>query len=50
MTPQQKALVAELRAADYPAAWQLTASASDDKLLARASQQAPRAQRLTAIT
>jgi hypothetical protein len=40
MTQQQKALIAELRAADYPAAWKLTASASDDKLLARASQQA----------
>lgn len=39
MTPQQRALVAELRAADYPAAWTLTASASDDKLVARAGQQ-----------
>jgi hypothetical protein len=42
MTPQQRALVAELRAADYPAAWKLTASASDDWLAARASQQAAR--------
>lgn len=33
MTPQQRALVAELRVADYPAAWTLTASASDDKLV-----------------
>jgi hypothetical protein len=42
MTPHQRALVAELRAADYPAAWKLTASASDDKLTARASQQTAR--------
>jgi hypothetical protein len=42
MTPQQRALVAELRAADYPAAWTLTASASDDRLEARASRQATR--------
>jgi hypothetical protein len=34
MTPQQKALIAELRAADYPATWKLSASAADDKLLA----------------
>jgi hypothetical protein len=40
MTPQQRALVAELQAADYPAAWRLSASASDDKLVARGSQQA----------
>jgi hypothetical protein len=40
MTPQQRALIAELRAADYPAAWKLTASASDDRLVARARQQA----------
>jgi hypothetical protein len=38
MTPQQRALVAELRVADYPAAWKLTASASDDKLVGRASE------------
>ena len=38
MTPQQRALVAELRVADYPAAWTLTASTSDDKLVARGSQ------------
>jgi hypothetical protein len=42
MTPQQRALVAELRAADYPAAWKLTSIASDDKLAAWASQQAAR--------
>jgi hypothetical protein len=42
MTPQQKALVAELRTADYPAAWQLTARASDDKLMAPASARAAR--------
>jgi hypothetical protein len=29
MTPQQKALIAELRAADYPATWLLSASAAD---------------------
>jgi hypothetical protein len=34
MTPQQKALIAELRAADYPATWTLRASAADDKLMA----------------
>jgi hypothetical protein len=34
MTPQQKALIAELRAADYPATWRLSASAADDKLVA----------------
>jgi hypothetical protein len=34
MTPQQKALIAELRAADYPATWKLSASAADDKLVA----------------
>jgi hypothetical protein len=38
MTPQQKALVAELRAADYPAAWKLSASWSDDKLVTSAAQ------------
>jgi hypothetical protein len=37
MTQQQRALVAELRAADYPAAWKLSASASDDKLVASAA-------------
>jgi hypothetical protein len=42
MTPQQRALVAELRAADYPAAWKLTAIASDDKLVARAGQHTAR--------
>jgi hypothetical protein len=42
MTPQQRALIAELRAADYPAAWKLTASVSDDKLAARARQQTTR--------
>jgi hypothetical protein len=36
MTPQQKALIAELRAADYPATWRLSASVADDKLAARA--------------
>jgi len=34
MTPQQKALITELRAADYPATWTLSASAADDKLVA----------------
>jgi hypothetical protein len=34
MTPQQKALIAELQAADYPATWMLSASAADDKLVA----------------
>ena len=34
MTPQQKALIAELRAAEYPATWQLSASAADYKLVA----------------
>lgn len=38
MTPQQKALIAELRAADYPATWKLSASAADDKLAAIATQ------------
>jgi len=38
MTPQQKALMAELRAADYPATWQLSASAADHKLVAGATQ------------
>jgi hypothetical protein len=33
MTPQQKTLVAELRAADYPVVWKLTATAADDKLV-----------------
>jgi hypothetical protein len=37
MTPQQKALIAELRAADYPATWKLSASAADDKLVASGS-------------
>jgi hypothetical protein len=37
MTPQQKALIAELRAADYPATWKLSASAADDKLIASAT-------------
>ena len=36
MTPQQKALIAELRTADYPATWKLSASVADDKLVARA--------------
>jgi hypothetical protein len=38
MTPQQKALLAELRAADYPATWKLSASAADDKLVASGTQ------------
>ena len=38
MTPQQKALIAELRAADYPATWKLSASAADDKLVASGTQ------------
>ncbi len=38
MTPQQKALIAELRAADYPATWKLSACAADDKLVAKATQ------------
>jgi hypothetical protein len=38
MTPQQKALIAELRAADYPATWKLNASAADDKLVASGTQ------------
>ena len=38
MTPHQKALITELRAADYPATWKLSASAADDKLLASATQ------------
>jgi hypothetical protein len=37
MTPKQMALLAELRAADYPAAWKLSASAADDKLVASAT-------------
>lgn len=37
MTPRQMALLAELRAADYPAAWKLSASAADDKLVASAT-------------
>jgi hypothetical protein len=36
MTAQQKALMAELRAADYPATWRLSASAADRKLAASA--------------
>jgi hypothetical protein len=47
MTPQQKALLAELRAADYPATWQLSASAADHRLLAGGGgsrrQRAPKA-------
>jgi hypothetical protein len=38
MTPQQKALLAELRAADYPATWKLSASAADDNLVASGAQ------------
>ena len=38
MTPQQKALIAELLAADYPATWKLSASAADHKLAASATQ------------
>ncbi len=38
MTPQQKALITELRAADYPATWTLSASAADDKLVASCTQ------------
>jgi len=34
MTPQQKALITELRAADYPATWKLSARAADEKLVA----------------
>jgi hypothetical protein len=41
MTPQQRALVAELRAADYPAAWKLSASTSDDKLAASGTRIQP---------
>jgi hypothetical protein len=37
MTPQQKALIAELRAADYPVTWKLSASAADHKLIASAT-------------
>jgi len=40
MTPKQLALLAELRAADYPAAWKLSASTADDKLAARATPDA----------
>ena len=32
MTPQQKALITELRAADYPATWKLSARAADEKV------------------
>jgi hypothetical protein len=49
MTPQQRALVAELRAADYPAAWKLSASASDDKLVAGAAQVQRSAHRRSAL-
>jgi hypothetical protein len=38
MTPQQKALIAELRAADYPATWKLSATAADDKLVASSAK------------
>ncbi|MGB6452965.1 MAG: hypothetical protein WBH47_00610 [Streptosporangiaceae bacterium] len=38
MTPQQKALIAELRVADYPATWKLSARAADDKLVASGTQ------------
>jgi hypothetical protein len=38
MTPQQKALITELWAADYPATWKLSASAADDKLVASGAQ------------
>jgi hypothetical protein len=38
LTPQQKALIAELRAADYPATWKLSARAADDKLVASAGR------------
>jgi hypothetical protein len=38
ITPQQKALLAELRAADYPATWKLSAGAADDKLVASRTQ------------
>jgi hypothetical protein len=38
MTPQQKALIAELLAADYPATWKLSASAADHKLAASVTQ------------
>jgi hypothetical protein len=38
MTQKQRALVAELRAADYPAAWRLSASAADYKLVIGASR------------
>jgi hypothetical protein len=38
MTTKQRALVAELRAADYPAAWKLSATAADSKLVASATQ------------
>jgi hypothetical protein len=49
MTPQQKALAAELRAADYPAAWKLSASASDDKLAVSAAQIEASAHRRSAL-
>jgi hypothetical protein len=35
MTPQQKALIAELRVADYPVTWKLSASAADNSLVAQ---------------
>jgi hypothetical protein len=38
MTPQQRALITELRAADYPATWKLSATVADDTLVAGASQ------------
>ena len=43
MTPQQKALIAELRAADYPATWKLSARAADDKLVATTTRIQPSA-------
>jgi hypothetical protein len=43
VTPQQKALIAELRAADYPATWKLSARAADDKLVETATQIRPSA-------
>jgi hypothetical protein len=38
MTPQQKALMAELRVADYPTTWKLNASAADDRLVANGTR------------
>jgi hypothetical protein len=38
MTPQQKALMAELRAADYAVTWKLSAGAADDELAAIATR------------